>query len=602
MPLFDLEDPQTGDIITVEHPQEPTQEEALLTFSNSAAPTPEAVSTTPVSQEQQSVEDFIKSQQAGPLSKLATSGAGLLDALIAQPVMAATRLPGDIIQGFQTPNPNVPVPVLGGQLNNAQTLAESGARVAFDLGNAINKAGSGMVREFSQNPLETSLKALMGSSPLGQLYNLRSRTPDQREINNFLADQVAAKQVEAVKSQPLLPEVLGKADLEGAQDISSAAALIPAVGPTLRGAKTLGNVAKSKIGSAIETVNTRGIFKQPLTAATTEALGITPIEGSQNIIPVVKRSVLDANGGKIPTSVSGKELLDKAADFEINQYINGLKLSEQQGLRHSTQSLIQAMEQRILRDHPTYGPSQVEDVLNAVRKENQALFASDYISPVEGQKYAVQINRDLNKTNPNRVPKTDAQVNAETALSQELSRQGGEMYQASTGTYGTPNQNWGALKQARDGFFGELKSAQLSDAGKNPGGSTIPTSKAGIASNLLRRVGGRSLVPTRAENVSNSLTRTLNESQPSPPVDPIDPIQQQNIIRQYTPAQAPVALPAAVPVQAPLSLNDQLKALNVPENSYRSLPDSVKQQLIDSLNTAPIVSPATARRVGRINP
>lgn len=608
MPVYSYQSPD-GRVVKLEGDSPATEQELESIFSTLAPVSAPAPVATP-SIEDQINQRFIRSEQASPISQAIDRAKGLGEMVIApfraiggavselagaageqsaQPMDLSTRLKYALIPASN--------PLLQ---NLAQTGLETAGRTAFDLGNSINELVSSGANQVVNNPLETALSLAFPAA--GGALSLRSRTPTQAEVDANLQSELRGRGVAAVKSEPLVPEVLGEANIPLANELELALQALPVAPKAIRGAAGVIESGATKLKSGVDTVRSRGIFKQPLTAATTEALGITPIEGAADLIPVVKKSVLDANGGKIPTGVSGQELLDRAADFKINQYVDGLKLAEQQGLRHSIQSLVQAMEQRILRDHPTYGPAQVDEVLNAVRKENQALFSSEFISPVEGQRAAVAINRDLNKTNPGRVPKTDAQVNAETALSQELSRQGSEMYQASTGTYGTPNQDWGALKQARDGFFGELKSAQLTDAGKNPGGSGIPTSKVGAVANVVRRVGGRALVPTRAENVSNSLIRTLNESPSRPPVSPIDPIQQQGILDRYTPRASPPPLPAGPEVAAPLSLDDQLNALNVPERTYRNLNDAMKQQIIDQMPTAPVVSPASARRVGRLNP
>lgn len=562
MPVYSYQAPD-GRIVDLEGDSPATEQELEQVFS----------SLPPISQNQESVNNFIESQQRGPISKAGSAIGGAVNAFVVDPIKAVGTvtegtgriLGSDSPQSLEEALLTAAVPFSNqGVRNLAQTVAEGAGRGAFDLGNAINQLVGRKTQQLAENPLEASLQALTPGGVSAAL-SLLPRTPSQSEIDQFKRDQLNSQMVEAVKSQPLVPEVIGNADLPTAEALPLAASAVP-VGPSAirKGASLLERgLTKgiSKVKSGAETIAARGIFKQPLTAAATEALGITPVEGSQNLIPVVKRSVLDANGGKIPTNISGQELLDKAADFKIDQYINGLKVAEQEGLAHSTQSLRKAMEERILRDHPTYGPEQVQDVIDAVISENQGLFSKEYISPTDGQKATVQINRDLNKTNPGRIPKTDAQINAETALSQELSRQGSEMYQASTGTMGTPNQDWGALKQARDGFFGELKSAQLSDAGKTPGAG-IPTSKVGAAAKVAKKVGGRALLPTNAENVSNSLIRTLNEAEARPLLEgPLDPIQQENLMQQYK--IKPPALPTA-------TLDAQIEAL------IKSYPKDIK--------------------------
>lgn len=265
MPLFDLEDPQTGDIITVDHPQEPTQEEALAIFQqNTTPPPPEQASTPPVvSQEQKSVEEFIKSQQASPLSKVGDMAGKTFNALIAEPAKALIKLPFSLSAGLASENPNIPIPYVGGTLNNAQSLLEGGNRLAYNIGTGITDLVRKGARNAEQkNPIETALRTM---SPIGAgILDLRSRTPTAQEIENFKKDQAIASGTQLGEDELLAPEVLGKTNLQMAKDIESASNLLPVAGQA-------GTVAKL-IRSPIKTVKRLGKGLED------QLRGITPVD------------------------------------------------------------------------------------------------------------------------------------------------------------------------------------------------------------------------------------------------------------------------------------------------------------------------------------
>lgn len=338
----------------------------------------------------------------------------------------------------------------------------------------------------------------------------------------------------------------------------------------------------------------RGVFKQPLAAATTEAIGVTPAEGSQALVPVIKSSILEANNGTIPKNVAPQQVIQNAMDYKINQYKEGLKLAEDQGLAHSSQSLVKAMESNLVRDYPLADQAQITSIIESTKSKYPKLFSQDYISPVEGQKGAVQINRVVNDKNPNRVPQTNEQLTAQTALSQELSRQGSEMYQASTRTTATPNQDWGVLSQTQEGLLGQLKIAQSADAGKNPGGSGLSLTKGGVVGKALKKIGGRALVPTNAENVGNSFQRMLNEGEGRPVGAPIDPAFQQGIINQYTP-RAAAAPTAAAPVAPTFEQRIQAIVQKLPRemrgSNERSLAEAILRAQQTPVSAAPLAAP-----------
>lgn len=504
-----------------------------------------------------SLNQFITQQRAGPVDKLGNQLKSLLENFVYTPGRAiagtAEGLQRVAQEGFNEKQDPLTA-ALGGPFQNpvvqniGQNVLEAGARGAFDLGNSID--------ELLKHP-DQLVKLLTQFNPLVQASSFLPHTPNAEEINQFIADQAKAKQVQAVKSQPLLPEVIGKTDIPLANNLQVVGEqVLPLAIPAIRGAPGTFSKVKNSIASAVEN---RGILKQPLSAATTEAFGITPVEGAQDIVPVVKSSVIEANGGKLPSGPITHQTLKDAADFKIKQYVDGLKVADEQGLRHSVASLEDAMRTHLEQIYPTYSEEQINSIIETTKQGHGKLFAKDYILPTEGQQAAREINLEVNNKNPNRQVKTNEQLNAETALSQELSRQGKEVYQAATGTLGTPNQDWGLLTQAQEGLTGELKSAQRSDAGKNvAGGQKIPTTLGGLTAKGAKKIGGRVLIPTNSENVLNSLNRTLTEGKARPHPGAIDPDYQQAIIDQYTPKTAPNISVSELPTP---TLEQQIQAV-----------------------------------------
>lgn len=493
------------------------------------------------SDQEASIEDFIKSQQAGPLTKLATTGAGLLDTLIAQPVRAATRLPGALVRGFETPNPNTSIPYIGGQLNNAQTVAEAGGRLAFDLGSAINQLGSKTVRDFKQNPLESYLKLLTASNPLSQLYNLRPRTPDQQEINNFLADQASAKKLEAVKSQPLLPEVLGKADIKAAEDITSASTLIPAVGPALRGAKAAGRAVAAPITTAraigrgaLKTVSPKMAARITPTIEETSmaVLDYTPAQVAENI-PVVTQRVRQIIGKNPATADDAIKFID---DTENQIYSERLEVNDaatKQGLVVKGDRVLQAAKDT-LDAIPTISPAQRAKILDDL----QPLYKGDHL-PEAGQSFQQRLNKEFSAQFDNGTFDRAAPLNeAKLAIRNSFADQMDEINRAVTGLDETPYADIGKLIEVKGSLVDKLNKIKLSEAQrktgiKPPKSGDIPTTRYQAISKT-----GRSLLTpfqrTQLERLDDAVSQIFTESTPQASAGQLD----QALINELRSAQA----------------------------------------------------------------
>lgn len=429
--------------------------------------------------QQASIEDFIRSQQAGPLTKLATSGAGLIDALIAGPVAAATRLPGAVARGFETDNPNTSIPYIGGQLNNAQTLAESGARLVFDLGSTINQLGSKVLRDFSQNPIESSINALVAPiSPLMQLYNLRSRTPNQQQIDNFLEDQLRSTQTQAVKTQPLLPEVLGEADIQAADDIASASTLIPAVGPTVRGIKTGAKALTNLKAPRILTNLAENRAPATLSQVAESTLDFTPEQVAQSVPTAVQR-VRQVVGKEIPTTArEGISALDKTEKEILNQRLAINEAADNRGLIvNGNQALDSARS--VLDEIKIITNAEKDKIL----KKAEELYSGER-PPTDGQLVQMQLNEKLKGFYNAEDPIEGAQLKVDLAIRDSYAQQMDEISQIMTGRAESPYSDIGAIIETRNALRKTLDQIEGTEANKKTGlkkgASKIPLTRTGM--------------------------------------------------------------------------------------------------------------------------
>lgn len=524
-------------------------------YAQELASTPEQAAQIGISQKQ--------AAQAPLLAQAGQATGGNLSRLV--PFIGASDA---LTQGFETGEKALGDNAFGTSLG-ALIAAAQVAGTAFNpiTGGLeyVTKVGGQAIPQALAGEGQMALQSLMGTTPVQSVIQPRVT---ESTAENFISDLLSQAAQDPMNAG-FMAAGLGVPKVAGAIRQSPAMVAAPIDAATALGRRAVA-IPESALASSKQAIAERGIFRQPLAAATTEAIGITPIKGAAEMVPVVKSSILEANAGKLPENLPPAQILENALDFKINQYKDGLKVAEDIGMRHSTESLKNAMRNHLRELYEGMDDIGIESVIDSVVKDraNAGIFSKDFITPTEGQRFAVQVNRDVNVKNPNRVPKSNEQLNAETALSQELSRQGSEMYQAATDTTATPNQDWGVLKSTQNSLTKELDVAQRGDAGKTPGGEAIPLTWTGLLNRSLRRVGGRALVSTNAEDMASAFNRGLKEwpSRPSPV--PIDPAFKQGIIQRYTPQE--VSKPLTSLIESPSSLEDLI------QKTIKGLPKSFR--------------------------
>lgn len=533
---------------------------------------------------------------------------------ISAPFDALGRLSGATTGAIQTV---LSQPSLEGKIKEAINQYGIGKQSVLQGLSDIIYNGINQVAQQGQNSIENPV---LGSIPgpigniISQIYspkNLSEKQIEQKYLDQLdnarIQGQNVAPPVFSNQTNPDISEptqVLAPLIAGGAAFPEEAAAAIKSI------PEAASNIVKSKIEQYQSALENRGGTLKPLSNSIENAFGITEASGLQDNIPQINRSIVEGNPNGITKETTPEQLMRNAMDFKINQYKQGLQAAQDQGMAHSTQSLIDAMQSNLEQLH-TGSKSNIPQVIESVKEAYPDAFNTDYISPTEGQKIAVEINRDVNKLNPDRTPKSDAQLNAETALSKVLSDQGSDMYQAATGTSGTPNQDYGVLKQAlgnadpaykKRGFLGQLSNAQSGapDVVKN----NFSSSAKDLAVNTVKKLGGRSFIPTKSEGVVRDFTRVLSDGGVEAAQGAIDPNIQQSIIQKYkVPPQSPPPLPSSAIPQNPTTpdltpfIQQSLKSMpsspigeTIPVNPGEIVPPSYDVSTIPLTKELPLTS------------
>lgn len=527
MPLFDLEDPTTGDIITVEHPQAPTQEEAQAILA-SLPPTPKSqpkkrfsANTPRLSPEKNSLNQFISAQRAGPIEKLGNQLSNAFDSFVTKPIEAvgsAAEGIGRVAGEASTQEQNPLLAVLGGPLQNpifqdlAQTGLEAGARGVFDLGNAINQ----LATKTANNP-ENILKALGAGIPLVQAMDLLPHTPTNEEINQFIADQSKARQVGAVKSQPLLPEVIGNTDVPLANALETVGTQVaPIAAPLLRG-------TAGAISSPIQTVKSlgRGVVETvaPQIAARTApatveqsamaALDFTKDQVQQHI-PVVTQRVSEIVG-KVPKTTS--EAIKFIDDAENQLYKDRLEVNnaaEKAGYVVSGDDAIQAAK-----DTLDSIPSMTDSQRAKIISDLEDAFKGDH-TPDKGQAIQQRLNKEFSAQFENGTFDRAAPLNeAKLAIRNSVADQMDQIQKAVTGREETPYSDIGSLIEVKGSLKDKLNKLEGREAAQKTGIEARP-SKLPISKTEAATKAGRSILSpfqkTQIERLDQNVQRIFSES------------------------------------------------------------------------------------------
>lgn len=275
MALFDIENPETGEVITVDHPQAPTQEEAaqvLVQLPSSPVATP---GIKPPTTEEIFAQRYTRQQQRPALEKavgLVGTGAQALAGLVKTAVEGVEGY-GDIagrrvgqFQGAEGLDKLLNIPGVRMTGDIGQSAIEAAGRVGFDLTNLIRQAGA-FAADRPMAAAELSIPVI------GPLLAARSRTPGQEEISEAFQRELANKAEQQVRgSGPMVPEIIGETNIPLAEALPFVIGGGSIAPKTIAAAKTIPLVeGASRIGGAVGRAITggasfaaRNILPQPL--------------------------------------------------------------------------------------------------------------------------------------------------------------------------------------------------------------------------------------------------------------------------------------------------------------------------------------------------
>lgn len=501
----------------------------------------------PLSPDQKSIQSFIQSEQAGPLAK-AVRQAGNLYNLVAEPVRAI----GGVTRGLAGVAGQASVDPVQAAQDLSQTAVEAGGRTVFDLGNQINQLINRGANQIVNNPLETALAlSIPGAAGVMQLM---PRTPSDTDIAQMLTDQIQGRQVGAVKSQPLVPEVIGEANLPLASDLETVATTVAPFAPAARGIlrsagaglETLGRAATSPIqtGRAIGTSALEAVsptIAARVAPATVEqsaiaALDFTPAQ-VQTHIPIVTQRV-EQLVGKIPkTADEAIKFMDDAENQLYKERLEVNNAAEQQGLVARGDVALTAARDT-LDAIPTITQSQRTSIMDDLTK----IYEGDHL-PSQGQSFQQRLNKEFSAQYENGTFDRAAPMNeAKLAIRNSFADQMDQITQAITGRAETPYADIGSLIEVKGSLSDKLNRLQTSEAVRKTGiekaPGKLPTSRTQAATKAGRSI----LTPfqkTQIEKLNDNVNRIFTESSRQPPALPL----QQSIINQIRASQSPVVVP-----------------------------------------------------------
>jgi len=588
MALFDIENPNTGAVITVEHDQAPTQDEAAAIIAQTSAPAA-AIPVQPTA-EQAFAKKYTAEQQQPLLSKvgnIASIGPNLIASLVEQAVKGAQGA-GELL-GAGTVNRREAT------RNAYQTGLEALARPTYDVLNAVRQA----IRYGADNPTSVGTAMRAVTNPLGSIapliQSLQARTPSSDEVSQVFKRELENKAFDEVRETPIAPEIFGKANIP----LAEALPLVPVVPGAAGVAVKIGTKAAKGVGATAAKVASRGLFKAPLEDVVTKTLGITAQEGSGELVPVLKSRILEATG-KAPTNAAQAiAAAGKTEDFLINKTVDALKVADQQGLQMSKQAMLQNAEDAIRKAQPTIPQAEVDAALQPFRDR-----LPDTITPSQGQKLLVEQNNFLDSVFgdtgiPARKTKGNASVTARLGIADSMSNQLDDLYRAASGLDESPYRDWGQVRDAKTGLNEQIISAQRTQAGKVPGGKGVPVTKTGLGSKALKTM-ARPFVPREIEAIDNGVQRIFKDAQGTPAPGPIDPAAQQALIQKYTP-QPPTTPPAPPPVGPAPAPVGPAPAPVAPAPQAATIPPATLQAIItQSLARPPVAAVAPSQLSGVI--
>lgn len=517
-----------GDTIVTDQPTvnefgDPITINALIKSLKAAAPI--------VSNEDRSVNDFIAQARQNPVQKAAGGVGELLNTLVGQPVKAAVRLPVEIASNLATPNPNVPVPGLGGVLNNTQSIVEGLNRLALKTGNGLSEVIGNEVRSAKQSPVETALRAAFPA--LSQIYDLRSHTPSPQEIQNFKEDQ-AVNSVRNSGNSLIAPEVFGKTNPQMAQDVETVAPLIPVAGDVASGIASVAKKAISPIQTAkviAESVAPKVMARAAEATPTQSAMAALDLskEEAMTHVPVVVRQVSKFFGDKVPqTADEALSLLNQTESKLYGERLQTNNAAEKAGYVVNGDEALGAARDT-LNKIPTITDDQRASILDDLSK----VFEGNH-TPDQGQALQQRLNKEFSAQYENGTFDKAAPLNeAKLAIRNSIADQMDDITKAVTGKDETPYSDIGSLIQVKEGLADKLRRLESNEANLKTG---------------LQKSQNR--IPVTSYQVKKQIKKGILSPLQKTQVERLD----QAVQNIFTPPEAPPVLPGANEI-SPEALN-----------------------------------------------
>lgn len=546
MPIYEIETDQG--IFEIDADREPTPEEAMQAISAQSLETPATRTPSAV---------FTPSQSSGPVSQAFTNLGDLINAAVIQPARTIGRGAaglGEVLGEASTEQPSISQSVLAGinplmnsgNRNIVQSALEAGGRGVFDLGMAIRDAAGNFRDRAVANPLETALSLYL---PQGEAIR-QLVSPTQVDPNTALERELLANQVEAVKSQPLVPEIIGDANIPLAEGLEVAGALSPGSGQLLgmagRGVTAAGRGATRAITSPIQTarnIATRAI--EPISPTVAARIAPATVEQSamaaldldraavQQHIPIVTQRV-SSIVGKVPkTADEAISFLNQAEKQLYDERLEFVNAAEKQGLVAKGDVAIKSA-QDLLEPLTTVTNAQKKTILERLKD----LYSGDK-TPTQGQKIQRDLNDKFSAAYENgTIDRADASFQAEKAIRDSFAGQMDEIVKATTGINETPYSDIGSIIEVKGSLTDKLRRLEGVEAARKTGIESspgrLPTTKVGAASKVTRKA----LTPfqkTQIEKLNENVSRIFQETPATTPALPLE----QSIMDQLRQAQSP---------------------------------------------------------------
>lgn len=336
MPLFDIENPDTGEIITVDHPQPPTQEEAQQVLASLSVPKGTTiVQPSPLTGQQGQFP--LTSQPFSALSR------GILNSVLAGTPEAIASQAG-AAQEYDASSP---------QFTNPLTFAIGETLGAFV---PVGRIASGA-------------KTLGGlaarGAATGALYGLGGGVSEA-----------------ATRPESTVKEAL-KSGIKGA--VSGAA-----VGAAIPGAAA---IAPAVTGS-ISRMASRGLTV-PIIEKATGLLPDVALPKVEEILAQAPPRIIEAAGKTLKTGRETIQAAKKAEQIAFNEAVDFLRSSEKEGFVMKGDEMLNSGRENVLQTYNSLSqtPEVLEDILsrpvfNQLRGD---------ISPTKGQKALRELNAEYNR-------------------------------------------------------------------------------------------------------------------------------------------------------------------------------------------------------------